>query len=161
MRLSVLASFSIVLCLFAQSHPVSAIETGSSTAPTESLSEKAPVALETEGDASSFKTGELEEQTAQLDQPVYKYVGNLFSLKFHRPSCPFARAMWRGNIIRFQYRKQAIEAGQKPCRYCLPPNWKSVGASILKTSPSVTTGLSTVENEAPLPTARSPQKVVK
>ncbi len=65
------------------------------------------------------------------EQPVYKYTGNLFSLKFHRPSCKFARAMWREHVIRFQYRKQAVDAGQKPCRYCLPPDWKSVDSKIV------------------------------
>lgn len=100
----------------------------------------------------------LEPQSAQLDetQPIYKYTGNLFSKKFHRPSCPFARAMWRQNVIRFQHRKQAVDAGQKPCRYCLPPTWKSVGARILKAPPAQeiegAKGLSTVENENDLPT---------
>ncbi|MDZ4832217.1 MAG: hypothetical protein SGJ27_00295 [Candidatus Melainabacteria bacterium] len=73
------------------------------------------------------------------EQPIYKYVGNLFSLKFHRPSCKFARVMWRQHVIRFQYRKQAIDAGQKPCRYCLPPNWKSVEAKILGTESMLAT----------------------
>jgi hypothetical protein len=68
-----------------------------------------------------------------VEQPIYKYTGNSFSLKFHRPSCKFARAMWRGHVVRFQYRKQAIDAGQKPCRYCLPPDWKTVGAKVLGT----------------------------
>ncbi len=66
-----------------------------------------------------------------VEQPIYKYTGNSFSQKFHRPSCKFARAMWRGHVVRFQYRKQAIDAGQKPCRYCLPPDWKTVGAKIM------------------------------
>lgn len=78
-------------------------------------------------------------QQESNEQPIYKYVGNLFSLKFHRPSCKFARVMWRQHVIRFQYRKQAIDAGQKPCRYCLPPNWKSVEAKILGTESMLAT----------------------
>jgi len=99
-------------------------------------------------------------QAQSNSQPVYKYTGNAFSLKFHRPSCPFAKVMWKRNIVRFEYRKQAIDAGQKPCRYCLPPDWKSVGASILdgqKVSgpgaPEQTTdpGTGTVLQPCPLP----------
>ncbi len=97
----------------------------------------------------------------EVHKPIYKYVGNSFSFKFHRPSCPFAKAMWRGHVVKFQYRKQAIDAGQKPCRYCLPPYWKSVGAKILKTSPESQKGLSTVENVQNLPTVNAPKKDVK
>lgn len=77
----------------------------------------------------AFSPAVAEEKTDE--QPVYKYTGNLFSLKFHRPSCKFARVMWREHVVRFQYRKQAVDAGQKPCRYCLPPDWKSVDAKIV------------------------------
>lgn len=57
--------------------------------------------------------------------------------------------MWRGNIVRFQHRFQAVNAGQKPCRYCLPRDWKSVGASIL--------GAETVcPTEAKKPLAKTP-----
>ncbi|HEY9787609.1 MAG TPA: hypothetical protein V6D17_19635 [Candidatus Obscuribacterales bacterium] len=61
----------------------------------------------------------------------YKYVGNVESLKFHRPSCPFARCMSVRRMILFHFRKEAIAQEQKPCRYCLPPDWKSVSAVIL------------------------------
>lgn len=71
-----------------------------------------------------------EQQDADAE-PIYKYVGNSFSFKFHRPSCRFANAMWKKHRLFFQFRKQAIDAGQKPCRYCLPPEWKSVDAKLL------------------------------
>jgi hypothetical protein len=61
----------------------------------------------------------------------YKYIGNNFSLKFHRPSCPFAKAMWEGHIELFHFRKDAIAAKYAPCRYCLPPQWTSVSATML------------------------------
>ena len=60
----------------------------------------------------------------------YKYVGNSFSLKFHRPSCPFAKAMSLRHVQLHHFRKQAIQAGQKPCKYCLPHDWKEVHASL-------------------------------
>ncbi|MBI2811535.1 MAG: hypothetical protein HYX67_12020 [Candidatus Melainabacteria bacterium] len=59
-----------------------------------------------------------------------KYWGNSFSLKFHRPSCPFAKAMSAHHVMFFNFRRQAVDSGQVPCRYCLPPNWTTVRASI-------------------------------
>lgn len=61
----------------------------------------------------------------------YKYVGNNFSHKFHRPSCPFAKAMDVEHVELFHFRKEAIDAGQSPCRYCLPPYWKTVESKLI------------------------------
>ena len=69
-------------------------------------------------------------QAASIDLP-YKYVGNNFSLKFHRPSCLFAKAMAPDHIELFHFRKQAVDAGMQPCRYCLPANWTTVRATLL------------------------------
>lgn len=65
----------------------------------------------------------------------YKYIGNNFSLKFHKPSCPFAKAMWSGHAELFHFRKEAIAAKYAPCRYCLPPSWTNVSATILARPP--------------------------
>ncbi|HEY9712612.1 MAG TPA: hypothetical protein V6C72_04035, partial [Chroococcales cyanobacterium] len=62
-----------------------------------------------------------------------KYVGNNFSLKFHRPSCPFAQAMNAMHVNLYHFRRQAVSAGMVPCRYCLPPWWTTVRAQILGT----------------------------
>lgn len=67
----------------------------------------------------------------QASDLPYKYVGNNFSAKFHRPSCPFAKAMNGHNAVLFHFRKEAIAAGHHPCRYCLPPVWKSVRCAII------------------------------
>lgn len=69
--------------------------------------------------------------TAPAANLPVKYWGNSFSLKFHRPSCPFAQAMSANHVIFFNFRKEAVEAGQVPCRYCLPPTWNSVKAVLL------------------------------
>lgn len=61
----------------------------------------------------------------------YKYIGNGFSGKFHRPSCPFAKVMGRSHRIFFRFRRDAIESTFVPCRYCLPPTWKSVSCKLL------------------------------
>ncbi len=78
---------------------------------------------------SSGATSESDSSTT-TDLP-YKYVGNTFSLKFHRPSCVFARAMSAGRVELFHFRRQAVEAGMQPCRYCLPPDWKTVRAVVV------------------------------
>lgn len=67
---------------------------------------------------------------AQPNLP-YKYLGNRQSLKFHRPRCPFAQIMSRSKRHNFHFRRQAIEAGYHPCRYCLPPYWTSVSVKLL------------------------------
>src|SRR5688572_9570674 len=73
------------------------------------------------------------EITGQADarELPYKYVGHNVSLKFHRPSCPFARLMNVRHLELFHFRKEAIEAKYSPCRYCLPPWWKSCSVRIL------------------------------
>lgn len=84
-------------------------------------------------DNQTFDNQTFDHQTCNHQTTYgYKYVGNRFSHKFHRPSCPFAQLMSGGNVEYFCYRKQAIEQGFKPCRYCLPPWWKSVNATIIK-----------------------------
>ena len=85
------------------------------------------------GGSSSTDSGCIEHnltQSTELNLP-YKYVGNNFSGKFHRPSCPFAKAMSTWHAELFHFRRQAVEAGQKPCRYCLPKEWTEVRAAIL------------------------------
>ena len=61
----------------------------------------------------------------------YKYVGNSWSLKFHRPSCPFARVMRPQRAELFHFRREAVEKGESPCRYCLPQEWTRVRARFL------------------------------
>ena len=83
------------------------------------------------------------EQTGlpRADEPSieveYKYYGNSFSNKFHRPWCPFSQAMNIRHVIPFHFRYQAIAQGLKPCRYCLPPVWKSVQCRLLKANVNI------------------------
>ena len=72
---------------------------------------------------TSIETSSAHEVAGDLP---YKYVGNNFSAKFHRPSCPFAKIMSGHNVVLFHFRNEAIAACHNPCRYCLPPVWKSV-----------------------------------
>ncbi len=81
--------------------------------------------------ALSFVPAAIAQQqdTTRPEYPI-KYWGNSFSLKFHRPSCPFAKAMSAHHVMFFNFRRQAVDSGQVPCRYCLPPNWTTVRATL-------------------------------
>jgi hypothetical protein len=61
----------------------------------------------------------------------FKYIGNSYSRKFHRPWCPFEQAMNPHKAVFFHFRKDAVEAGFNPCRYCLPPFVKQVRCVLL------------------------------
>lgn len=94
---------------------------------------------------SAGESGKVTKSVEPADELTpYKYVGNNFSLKFHKPSCPFAKAMWTGHTELFHFRKDAIAAKYAPCRYCLPPSWTNVNATILapKTQTSQPAGVS-------------------
>jgi len=68
-------------------------------------------------------------------QPLpFKYIGNSFSSKFHRPSCPFARCISSRHLVLFARRKDATDQKFVPCRYCLPPSWTQVHAIILSST---------------------------
>lgn len=66
------------------------------------------------------------------DNQDFKYVGNKFSGKFHRPWCPFEQTMAAHNAVFFHWRREAVTAGFSPCRYCLPPFVKQVRCVLLK-----------------------------
>lgn len=80
--------------------------------------------------------GDSFNQEDEFNQLPYKYIGNSFSGKFHRPSCKFAKVMSVKHVCLFHFRRQAIDDGQIPCRYCLPPTWKTVKARLLPGSRS-------------------------
>lgn len=81
--------------------------------------------------APAFCNPEQQEQPRPADELPYKYVGHNESHKFHRPSCPFARVMSVKHLELFHFRKEAVQAGYMPCRYCLPPWWKSCHVRIV------------------------------
>jgi micrococcal nuclease len=52
------------------------------------------------------------------DEPYY--LGNRRTLRLHRPNCPLAARMARGNRVRFTSLKDAYLQGYSPCRRCKP-----------------------------------------
>lgn len=106
-----------------------------SIAPEQSTSARGQPSLEGElepgSNAFSSSTQSQTDPNSRSNDRPQKYVGNSYSLKFHKPSCPFARVMRKSRRVAFPYRKTAIDAGQRPCKYCLPPWWLKVEAKIL------------------------------
>jgi len=48
------------------------------------------------------------------------YVASKKSKKFHRPGCKWAQKIAPHNLIKFDSRDEAIDAGYEPCRVCKP-----------------------------------------
>lgn len=95
------------------------------------LSVAAALAIEPDFDANSNEAPD-----AIPDQHC-QFWGNSFSLKFHLKSCPFAMAMNPRHVQFFNNAKEALELGEKPCRFCLPPYTLEVsGKLLLQTSES-------------------------
>ncbi|MDR3613502.1 MAG: hypothetical protein P4L53_08040 [Candidatus Obscuribacterales bacterium] len=71
----------------------------------------------------------VEKSSGAADQ--CQFWGNSYSLKFHLKSCPFALAMNPRHVQFLKNAKEALELGEKPCRYCLPPYTLEVSCKIL------------------------------
>jgi len=102
---------------------------GSTSAPFASSSTDQPSSRSNPG---SDQRSMRDQQSIEERQPdPFKYVGNTFSSKFHRPSCPFAKCISHRHLVFFGRRFNAVDAGYKPCQYCLPPDWKTVHLVVL------------------------------
>lgn len=49
-----------------------------------------------------------------------EYWGSAKSDKFHYPSCQWAKKIHQENLIIFESRKEALDAGYVPCKVCKP-----------------------------------------
>ncbi len=86
------------------------------------------------------KSNQLRPLAREPAQLIYKYRGNSFSNKFHRPWCPFSQAMNIDHVILFHFRCEAVAQGFAPCQYCLPHAWKSVQCRLLKPNSATSVG---------------------
>ncbi|MCA9805011.1 MAG: hypothetical protein KC777_23740 [Cyanobacteria bacterium HKST-UBA02] len=86
--------------------------------------------------ARAEPTGKAPESTTSGSG--YKFVGNTFSHKFHKPGCEFAAKMDASRVVFFKTREEAEKAGQKPCNWCLPGWLKNVRGQVLKGAPEST-----------------------
>ena len=49
-----------------------------------------------------------------------EYWGSQKSDKFHYPSCRYAKKILKTNLIIFESRQDALDAGYVPCKVCKP-----------------------------------------
>lgn len=73
--------------------------------------------LETQRDAIEAGRGLWAIATAR---PEPFYVGNLRSLRFHRPGCPFGQQIAKTNRLTFRTIKEAYSSGYCRCKKCCP-----------------------------------------
>jgi micrococcal nuclease len=52
--------------------------------------------------------------------PEPYYIGNMHSMRFHRPDCSSAQGITDANRIIFNSREEAVYEGYSPCRNCAP-----------------------------------------
>jgi len=63
------------------------------------------------------------EKTRPKPKPAvakYKYVASKNSKVFHKPDCSSARRIKPKNLVRYNSRAEAIQAGKRPCKRCKP-----------------------------------------
>lgn len=60
-----------------------------------------------------------------------RYIGNRQTYKLHRLTCPYRLVMRAELEKKFVCRAAAIQESFIPCRYCLPPVWKSVRGRVM------------------------------
>ncbi|MBD3206526.1 hypothetical protein GF319_09310 [Candidatus Bathyarchaeota archaeon] len=65
---------------------------------------------------------DLETRFDELDvnNSIVVYVGSRNSMIYHRQSCLYVRQIDPGNRITFFSGKDAVSAGYRPCKVCLP-----------------------------------------
>ncbi len=50
----------------------------------------------------------------------YKYIASKNSKVFHKPECRWAKRIKPANLVGYNSRNEAIEAGKRPCKMCKP-----------------------------------------
>jgi len=55
-----------------------------------------------------------------VEKRNYQYIGNKFSKKFHRLTCPWAQKISEENRVYFKTRDEALKQGFVPCKVCNP-----------------------------------------
>jgi sugar phosphate isomerase/epimerase len=77
-------------------------------------------------DAETSQTDSLtatEKQTKPAAEPVvaeYRYVASKNSSVFHRPQCRWAKKISPKNLVNYNSRDEAMQAGKRPCKQCKP-----------------------------------------
>ena len=56
----------------------------------------------------------------KLTTAKYKFVASKNSKVFHKPDCRWAKRIKPENLVGYNSRDEAIEAGKRPCKFCKP-----------------------------------------
>jgi hypothetical protein len=68
----------------------------------------------------SEATEEQLKSAAESIQAEYKYIASKNSKVFHRPDCIWVKRIKPENLVGYNSRDEAINAGKKPCKQCNP-----------------------------------------
>lgn len=63
---------------------------------------------------------QLTRPAAKPTQAEYKYVASKNSRVFHKPDCTWAKRIAPKNLVGYNTREEAIQAGKRPCKRCNP-----------------------------------------
>lgn len=79
----------------------------------------------TEGDKPNPSGSEsVSQPQANIQNPQaasgYPFIASKSSSVFHRPDCRWAQNITGGNLIGYQNREEALQAGKRPCKSCKP-----------------------------------------
>jgi len=71
-------------------------------------------------DGSSSPSNSVDSSSSGSNPASAMYVGSVNSNIFHYPSCSSAKRIKSYNLITFNSREEAIQAGYHPCKICNP-----------------------------------------
>ena len=70
--------------------------------------------------AASTSPKQSPQQPANQVATKYQYVASKNSNVFHKPDCRWAKKISPTNLVGYNSRDEAIQAGKRPCRWCNP-----------------------------------------
>jgi hypothetical protein len=63
---------------------------------------------------------QTEQRAAEKLTSQYRYVASKNSSVFHKPDCRWAQNISQDNLVTYNSRNEAIQAGKRPCKLCNP-----------------------------------------
>ena len=72
------------------------------------------------GTISPIAPKDQTQPAAKLAVAEYKYVASKNSQVFHKPECRWAQRIKPENLVGYNSRQEAIDAGKRPCKQCKP-----------------------------------------
>ncbi|MCL6471375.1 MAG: thermonuclease family protein [Firmicutes bacterium] len=69
---------------------------------------------------SNADKSDKSDMATEINEIGARFVGNLNSKVYHRPSCPYAKKISSNNVINFATAEAAKNQGYRPCKTCNP-----------------------------------------